>query len=110
MEVKMNQIIVLGNIYDETNTFCSNGRVYGGGGIAPTIGATNFGHERYVLLEPFKYEYELICCISASASEDFSFFSKNQFKCVKASNNDLSIVEKRCKEYVYGQLRCHGQS
>lgn len=27
----MNQIIVLGNILDETNTFCSNGRVYDGG-------------------------------------------------------------------------------
>lgn len=45
----MNQIIVVGNIYDDTNEFCSNGRVYGGGGIAPTIGASNFAREKYVL-------------------------------------------------------------
>ena len=43
------QLIVVGNIFDDKNEFCSNGRVYDGGGIAPTIGSSNFGHERYVL-------------------------------------------------------------
>ena len=45
----MNKLIVLGNIQDESNEFMSNGRVYDGGGIAPTIGASNFGHEKFIL-------------------------------------------------------------
>jgi hypothetical protein len=64
----MNQIIVLGNIYDETNTFCSNGRVYSGGGIAPSIGASNFGHERFVLEAK---KIGIIACFAMNGSENF---------------------------------------
>lgn len=36
----MNELIVIGNIYDPQNINCSNGRVYdGGGNISPTITA-----------------------------------------------------------------------
>lgn len=44
-----NKLIVLGNIMDETNRTLSAGRVYMRGGSAPTIGASHFGYERYVL-------------------------------------------------------------
>ena len=65
----MNQIIVVGNIYDNTNEFCSNGRVYSGGGIAPTIGASNFAREKYVL-----EIYKLVVTIGD--------FNENNNKCV----------------------------
>ena len=45
----MNEIIVLGNLYDPTNVNSSNGRVYDGGGIAPTLGASHFGQEKYIM-------------------------------------------------------------
>ena len=44
-----NEIIVLGNMYDSTNKFLASGRVYSGGGIAPTIGASHFGCEKYIM-------------------------------------------------------------
>lgn len=47
----MNQIIVVGNIYDSNNVFCAAGRVYDGGGIAPTLGASRFAREKYILVE-----------------------------------------------------------
>ena len=43
------QIIVLGNIYDETNQTQASGRVYGGGGIAPTVGACHFQQEKWII-------------------------------------------------------------
>lgn len=47
----MNQIIVVGNIHDSNNVFCANGRVYDGGGISPTLGASHFAIEKYILVE-----------------------------------------------------------
>lgn len=44
-----NKIIVVGNIFDTTNKTHASGRVYSGGGIAPTIGASHFGMEKYIL-------------------------------------------------------------
>lgn len=44
-----NKIIVLGNIMDPLNINYSNYRVYSGGGIAPTIGASGFGRDRLVM-------------------------------------------------------------
>lgn len=45
----MNRIIVLGNLMDPLNINYSNYRVYSGGGIAPTIGASGFGKDRLVM-------------------------------------------------------------
>lgn len=45
----MSEIIVVGNIYDETGKNKAAGRVYGGGGIAPTLGASHFCQEKLIL-------------------------------------------------------------
>lgn len=45
----MAEIIVLGNLDDENNEFYSSSRVYGGGGIAPTLGSCNFARNKYIL-------------------------------------------------------------
>ena len=45
----MAKIIVLGNLDDENNEFYSSSRVYGGGGIAPTLGSCNFAKTKYIL-------------------------------------------------------------
>lgn len=47
----MNKIIVVGNIYDDTNKTRQNGRVYSGGGICRTLEASNFGHEVWVIYD-----------------------------------------------------------
>lgn len=47
----MNKIIVVGNIYDGNNIFYASGRVYDCDGIAPTLGASHFGTEKYILVE-----------------------------------------------------------
>ena len=92
----MNQIIVLGNIYDDTNTFCSNGRVYDGGGIAPSIGASNFGHERFVLEN---YKTGIICTFAMDGSKNYGL-KPNQWGCktIKAAVHDIAILERKCKE------------
>lgn len=59
---------MLGNFIDQTNETNAQARVYDGGGIAPTIGASNFGHERYVLIEQKK---GLICCFAMDGSKQF---------------------------------------
>jgi hypothetical protein len=89
----MNQIIVLGNILDETNTFCSNGRVYDGGGIAPSIGASNFGHERYVL--EIK-KIGIICNFAMDGSKNFGLKPNGGgiSKTLKASTHDIAILER----------------
>lgn len=46
----MDKIIVVGNIHDSNNIFCANGRVYDCGGIAPTLGASHFAIEKYILV------------------------------------------------------------
>jgi len=46
----MAEIIVLGNLDDENNEFYSSSRVYGGGGIAPTLGSCNFAKTKYTLV------------------------------------------------------------
>ena len=91
----MNELIVLGNIYDSQNINCSNGRVYDGGGIAPTIGATNFGHERYALVE---YKWGIVCSIATQVSEEFSLSDTKVFKCLKANTHDIGVVEKICNK------------
>ena len=91
----MNQIIVLGNIYDETNTFCSNGRVYSGGGIAPSIGASNFGHERFVL-ETKKIGY--ICSLDMGCSEEFFHPSIEICHAIVSNRHDKAILERICRE------------
>lgn len=45
----MNKIKVVGNILDETNKFKASGRVYDGGGIAPTLGSCHFQAEKYLI-------------------------------------------------------------
>lgn len=89
----MNQIIVLGNLYDESNVNYSNYRVYDGEGVAPTVGSSNFGHERYVLVND---TYGIVCSIATQVSEDFSLSDVNVFKCLKANVHDIGIVEKIC--------------
>lgn len=95
----MNELIVLGNIYDERNINCSNGRVYDGGGISPCIGATHFGQERYALVE---YRYGIVCSNATQVSEDFSLSDTSVFKCLKANTHDIGVVEKICRK-KYGQ-------
>lgn len=46
---KSKDIKVVGNIYDETNKTMAAGRVYDTDGIAPVLGSTNFGKERWIL-------------------------------------------------------------
>jgi hypothetical protein len=46
----MSEIIVLGNLDDDNNEFYSSSRVYGGGGIAPTLGSCNFAKTKYTLV------------------------------------------------------------
>lgn len=91
----MNQIIVLGNIYDETNTFCSNGRVYSGGGIAPSIGASHFGTERYVL-ETRKLGY--ICSFSTGVTDEFFHASINVCHAIVSNRHDKAILERTWKK------------
>lgn len=50
------QIIVLGNLLDPNNRTNANARIYSGGGIAPTIGASNFGHEKLIISKKRKDE------------------------------------------------------
>ena len=45
----MSKIKVVGNILDETNKFKASGRVYDGGGIAPTLGSCHFQAEKYLI-------------------------------------------------------------
>lgn len=45
----MAEIIVLGNLDDENNEFYSSSRVYGGGGIAPTLGSCNFAKTKFTV-------------------------------------------------------------
>ena len=49
MEKDTNRIIVVGNLYDERNEYKANGRVYDGGGIAPTVGACHFQTDKWII-------------------------------------------------------------
>lgn len=69
------------------------------GGIAPTIGASNFGHEIYALVE---YKWGIVCSIATQVSDDFSLSDTRVFKCLKANTNDIGIEEKICRK-KYGQ-------
>lgn len=49
MEDNLNKIIVVGNLYDERNEYKANGRVYSGGGIAPTLGSCHFQTDKWII-------------------------------------------------------------
>lgn len=42
-------IIVVGNVYDPMNDFKAAGRVYDGGGIAPTLGSCHFQTDKWII-------------------------------------------------------------
>lgn len=45
----MNNVKVVGNLFDESNKFKAAGRVYDGGGIAPTLGSCHFQSDKYLI-------------------------------------------------------------
>ena len=85
----------------QDHTLESANRVYDIQGLAPTIPTCGGVESNLKSLSIRKigggYETtEIICSLALNASERFSLFNLDMFKCIKA-NNDLGILERVCK-------------
>lgn len=47
----MDEVIVIGDLYEDNGYGSEAGRVYSGGGIAPALGASHFCQIKYILEE-----------------------------------------------------------
>lgn len=85
----------------QDHTLESANRVYDIQGLAPTIPTCGGGgiQPKILVNQENRGGYEtteIICSLALNASERFSLFNMDMFKCIKA-NNDLGILERVCK-------------